>query len=122
MIPFLFATVLAGAAPGELAAPRELPLPLRQGIMRFLNARMLDGPASRYKWPAQRKSKLLYCGWINGKNTMGGYVGWRPFYVYFSLDGTVERVQVYDPSDKADPIMFDALCKSNGYNIDTPPL
>jgi hypothetical protein len=48
-----------------------------------------DGSLREFGW--------FMCGEVNGKNRMGGYVGFRPFFVYFSptapdtvQDGAIE--------------------------------
>lgn len=37
-----------------------------------------DGPSARWRFDLVRQGKLV-CGHVNGKNRMGGYVGWTPF-------------------------------------------
>ena len=43
----------------------------------------------------------VYCGEINAKNRIGGYTGWKPFYITLAKDGEV-NVTVIDPNSKVD--------------------
>ena len=55
-----------------------------------------------------------YCGEINSKNRMGGYVGWSFFYINVISDNGINAIGVlgsqsgYDPSE----IMYDLFCAS----------
>lgn len=37
-----------------------------------------DGPSARWRFEVLRQGHLV-CGYVNGKNRMGGYTGWTPF-------------------------------------------
>ena len=41
----------------------------------------------------------IACGTLNGKNAMGGYVGYKPFYARIR-NGRVERLLLPSPDDK----------------------
>ena len=52
---------------------------------RLVSDRMRDPEATRFK-PEYQAYKTnvgdtIVCGTVNGKNAMGGYVGYKPFYV-----------------------------------------
>lgn len=95
------------------------PPALQAKIKRHFDADLLDGPSARWKWPAMRKSaKGLYCGWVNAKNKLGAYTGWKPFYV-FEVNGKVDGE--IDDGQSSTAIMLDVLCTQKGYDITEPP-
>ena len=78
---------------------------------------LLDGLTARWKWQLQRHPQV-YCGWVNGKNRLGAYSGWKPYYVVFGKSGKVEQGEIVGDGDNT--IMLDAFCNSWGYNIVSP--
>lgn len=59
------------------AAPADT---LKSKIRSHLDTVLLDGQSARYIWP-EVKSPRVYCGFVNAKNRLGGYTGYRLFYV-----------------------------------------
>lgn len=49
----------------------------QQQIKKYFDNIFYDGPAAR--WQFAYKSDAVVCGFVNGKNRIGGYTGWQPF-------------------------------------------
>jgi len=60
--------------------PRPITAAEQAAIKAKADLLMFDGPSSRWQWPLKRDADV-YCGFVNGKNRMGAYVGWTPFYI-----------------------------------------
>lgn len=112
---------------GELAAMRGAPKPssdeaAQRAVKAFFGDALFDAPAARWEFQAPAQNVIAFglyarphlddgyikaaggraagwflCGKINGKNRMGGYTGFQPFYVYFSpttrdtvIDGAID--------------------------------
>ena len=91
---------------------------VKQALIKahFDNA-LLDGTSARWKWQLQRHPQV-YCGWVNAKNRLGAYSGWKPYYVMFGKTGKVDKGEIVGEGDST--IMLDAFCISWGYNIVSP--
>lgn len=81
---------------------------LKSAIIRKMNLIAIDGPSVRYLWPSQ-KHPYVYCGFVNGKNRMGGYTGWITFSAQLNDMGGLEELNVDTPEG----------CSSFGY-AETP--
>jgi hypothetical protein len=102
----------------KLKAPSPLPVGKQAAVKAFFDAQLFDGISARWKWPAQRGSTAVYCGWVNAKNRMGAYTGWSPFYVLFE-GGRVTNGGIVDDGRK---VMLDMFCVKQGYDITTVPV
>lgn len=76
-------------------SPRSIAPNLKAAIVRRMNILAIDGPSIRYLWPIQ-KHPYVYCGFINGKNRLGGYTGWTTFIAELSDNGTLESLDTDD--------------------------
>jgi hypothetical protein len=81
---------LAAAEPERLAAKAAEP----ENAARAMLSRTLKDPTSILLRSVYRRGDVL-CGMVNGKNSLGGYVGFAPFFI----EG--DRVEVL-PSDIGD--------------------
>lgn len=88
---------------------RPLTAAEKAAIIKKADTVLFDGPAARWQW-GPKKSDFVYCGMVNGKNRMGAYIGWQPFY--YTPSGSFEIVT--GPEDGA-KIVYDALCSDAGY-------
>lgn len=91
----------------ERFSTRAISPALKAAITRKMNLIAIDGPSIRYIWPSQ-KHPYAYCGFINGKNRMGGYTGWTTFIASLDDVGGLEFVEVDTPES----------CSTFGYAID----
>jgi hypothetical protein len=88
------ATAAATHAQEQDAAATEAKTMMATKLFDAESARFLD--VVRVVSPETGKTRII-CGWVNAKNTFGGYVGFRPFFV------AGDMVQVRDPDpDSAD--------------------
>lgn len=100
----IIAAILASAA---------TPLPvIKSEIKADLNRRLLDGESARYIWP-KRASKNAYCGFVNAKNRLGAYTGYRLFLTMTDGKGPVKVVV-----ERNDSQIVPLLCKEFGYPVD----
>jgi hypothetical protein len=69
---------------------------------RLVSDRMRDPEATRFKpnYKAYRTKNgdFIVCGTLNAKNAMGGYVGYKPFYVRIR-NGAIEALQLPSEGD-----------------------
>ncbi|MEL7683285.1 hypothetical protein AAG594_03020 [Citromicrobium bathyomarinum] len=106
----------------ERAAP-QLHAPFTEeerAIIRKAVSRELRDPSSaQFRWN-ERKKNAVYCGFVNGRNAYGGYVGFTLFYLIYS-ESRLEAYQVklVDPQGTAlDNYVPLTLCEKAGYNLD----
>jgi hypothetical protein len=93
------ADIIAGAilfSSGRLDTQQEEPAHLQA-----VRDAMVDPGSAQFH--NVRKDDLLNirCGEVNGKNRMGGYVGWQPFSAFAPIEGSQPSWKVYvgeDPS------------------------
>lgn len=78
---------------GQCRDPNEpLPAPDRtpsaseqQRAKAAFDAIAFDGPSARWRFDVLRQGHLV-CGYVNGKNQVGGFTGWTPF-IFDLADG-----------------------------------
>lgn len=74
-----------------------------------LDRQLLDYPSARFR--DVRADGTRVCGYVNSKNAMGGYVGWR---LFGALDSSAGAVLVIDDPHMTEPICTPALMNSRG--------
>lgn len=85
------ATILIAAAGAAFAAWWHLPIWRGQQIVR---AKLKDPDSARFEQVTHNRQNDVVCGWVNAKNSLGGYTGRK----LFMLSG--EKV-VFEPSTSA---------------------
>lgn len=86
-----------------------LPITAQTAVKHYFDLKLMDGVSARYIWPA-RKTANWYCGFVNAKNMMGAYTGWRQFSVSFTETGAIDRIQVIDEDRRdSNAILCDAF-------------
>lgn len=100
MIASLLLAAAATFTPGPISAADKAE------IIKQADQMMFDGPATRWDWP-ERVSEKIYCGKLNGKNRLGAYTGWRPF---FFLSGKLTI-----PNDDLTLDLYKTMCTNAGY-------
>lgn len=78
---------------------------------QHFNRTMFDGPSARWQF-AYKKGDFLICGFVNGKNRFGAYVGWTPF-LYDTKNGTGD---IYTDENRL--WLWDTLCLGGEYMDD----
>jgi hypothetical protein len=80
------------------------------------NREMLDYPSARFRdvraIQAPIGASILFCGYVNGKNRMGAFSGWKEFAAVGADDPSVNV-------RPADDIMVDAMCSGGSGTQDT---
>jgi hypothetical protein len=66
--------------------PRNLHDDEKAVISRIVTTSFFDPASAQFNWSMLRRENK-YCGYVNGKNRMGGYVGFRLFTVVPNLSG-----------------------------------
>lgn len=66
----------------------------QQRVKRYFDKIFYDGPAAR--WQFAYKNGDVVCGFVNGKNKVGGYIGWQPFLFNTKQD----YGDAYGPGDR----------------------
>lgn len=119
----LLALMVAAALPSATFKPGPVSEQWKQVITKELDTRLFDGESARYKWPDVRPAprrdaeNFVYCGWVNAKNRMGAYTGWKPYAVFID-DG---RLNV-KAEGIGDSVFIDTFCGDFGYDYQHPPL
>lgn len=96
-------------------APRALPEAKKAEILKMLEVEMVDARSARFIWPEQR-DEVLYCGFVNAKNRLGAYTGYKPFSVVVS--GKAGGFTLLDGSE-GDVVtdLFAGKCRAAGYAL-----
>jgi hypothetical protein len=106
---YLALAALIAASPA-LASPPSASL--QASIRADLESKMRDARSARFIWP-DVASPRVYCGFINGRNAMGAYVGYRLFYAI--TDGGRIDVQIQGTGIVGD--LAPRICADAGYPI-----
>lgn len=110
----------------------ELTMVERAAVSAIVGDQLKDAQSAEYKWPALSAPFMAaqagsYCGWVNSKNSYGGYVGYRQFMVIgainirngrFEANGKAEIVA--DDEGGFDKIVTNG-CSEDGYDTSGPP-
>ena len=91
-----------------------IPSAVTQTAIRDAVGRKLADPFSaQYEWQAVR-SDTLYCGWVNAKNQLGAYTGYRPFMVLYAITASGKPLVM---SADLDPDIVTPMCLKEGYRL-----
>ena len=84
--------------------PSEIPKPdtLRE-MKAAVAAKMIDPGSATFRELGEKAPDFMYCGEVNAKNRMGGYVGYQKFFAYKGTAG--DWVAVLDPR------IIEGMCK-----------
>lgn len=101
---FLSALFLAAvpALSRPLGTPRSLTPAEKSVVEAAASSGLLDPDAAKFKWFKYNGSDH-YCGLLNGKNSYGGYIGYRHYSVDVKRDGSgnivaADKLSVVDAS------------------------
>jgi hypothetical protein len=128
----------ATASQSPIFNTRQL-TPAEKQMLRVSLARTLKDPdAAQFKWmpvvvPSLRslpEDKIGYCGLVNGKNSYGGYVGFKRFFSLLDrnanneyISGTIQHIEgapitfggTSTVDDAVETGLVEGSCKSWGY-------
>jgi len=99
---------------------RELSGAEKSVISKSILESLKDPESARFKWPPYVDGSDLYCGYVNAKNSFGGYVGDARFAAFVVIvDGEIRvsapvGIATGDPSDPTSRAV-EATCAKKGY-------
>jgi hypothetical protein len=99
---------------------RELSEAEKSVISEAVLDSLKDPESARFAWPPYRDGSDLYCGYVNAKNSFGGYVGDARFSAFVvPIDGEIKISQPIEfatgnPSDPASRAV-EVACAKEGY-------
>lgn len=120
LIITLVLLVLAGAS--WAGYDRFAPVP---NAKRAVSAILLDADSAKFANVRYVSEAKAVCGRVNAKNTMGGYIGFKPFIVegeeVFIADGTVipnpGEISEWE-AQRLDPMQFSRLHEEHQKKVD----
>lgn len=92
-------------------------------ITKAVKQLLKDPDSARFRWPGVQEWGL-YCGWVNAKNSYGGYAGFEPFMVMGGVgsgpkaDGTFT---VYKAEIGGGDGIVEKMCSQHGFDMSGPP-
>lgn len=87
---------------------------IREAVKRDLK----DPDSAKFRWNPNKLHGVAYCGFVNSRNSYGGYVGFSPFMVFFDKRRQIDNVEI---ADDPDAVMSEAvlkMCLEYGYILD----
>jgi hypothetical protein len=106
----LLLPTVAGAQP--LA---NVPRPLTDDEMaqarELVSQQLKDPESARFRWNPSVLDENIYCGFVNARNSFGGYVGYRVFFVNYFKTGVKARIAQTAFGRET------SICRDEGYNV-----
>lgn len=110
--------LIAALAAGGLQAATPVGPPsaaLLGAAKDALDRQMFDYPSARFR--DVRGNAMVICGFVNGKNRMGAYGGWKRFaYTELANDPSL----YVEGSDDVDDLMLNGFCGVDGRRMTGP--
>ena len=78
---------------------------------RLLNETMLDFPSARFRDVHGNAGAI--CGFVNGKNRLGAFTGWKRFGIVFFGD----QPSLYTEDAGSQAVMLDTFCGPDGMKL-----
>ena len=98
---------------------------MKSAVEKAVRYELKDPESARFKWP-QVSNAYYYCGFVNAKNSRGGYTGFEPFHIEVrkTLAGSFETgaVKIVSPWPVKDESYGEVqkLCQLD-YDINNEP-
>ncbi len=107
-------------APAMAAAP--LTPAEKAAVSQSLSGILLDAESARWRWLSPTEGNvILYCGFVNAKNSYGAYSGFRPFMVSLvRRTKTALAATIGNPGSDDEEITI-RMCASKGYDLSEVP-
>jgi hypothetical protein len=122
MSRFLSAAILVASCTAAIALEQAMPEPLGLNVVGLIHEavreRLKDPESARFGTligGRDRKGVFSACGWVNAKNSLGGYTGIIPFagiMIEVSSKPAFHVVSMGDGGDGSEAVL--ALCKALG--------
>lgn len=102
---------------------------MKSVVMSAIGRKLLDADSAKFVWPKENANGVVYCGWVNSRNSVGGYVGYRPFMIIGShmagpkgrTDYRASSAYVYDPTDHVESAGIGSGCAKGGFDLSRVP-
>jgi hypothetical protein len=97
----------------------------KDAIRAEVRQRLIDLESARFRWLEKTTDGKVYCGFVNSKNRMGGYVGFVPFQVFLAKAKNGEVGAAFlsmsdgDPKSSASRVTVET-CQESGNNLAGP--
>ena len=116
---FAFAFLACAWSNAVFAAP--LSSEYQHRIAAEVSDKLKDGESARFRWPDIGRDPTVYCGWVNAKNSYGGYTGFELFFALLALDvsGKITGVTVNFESNASANVR--ESCSHFGFQPERPP-
>lgn len=115
------ALILAAAQAPAAQFPRDLTAEDRAMIERQVRRELIDPESARFRWAPQMLESDIYCGFVNAKNHMGGYTGFKLFMTFIGTrhDGTrvVALAKISRPIGRLQESAEERMCARYGYPL-----
>lgn len=104
---------------GGPPAIRPISADERQAVEGALSEQVTDRAALRFSLPPKMTVSGDYCGFLNGKDASGEYVGYVPFHVRLSPedDGTITVSEIAISTDAAVSAAIVSACSRAGLDL-----
>jgi hypothetical protein len=106
------------------AQARQLTGSEKAAVEEAVKGQLKDPFSAKFKWPDYiNEESRIYCGYVNAKNSYGGYIGYTMFYVFIArpegtISGKTEAVLMElgdsDPNSVKSQLV-ETMCTSYGY-------
>ena len=115
----------------EPTTPYNLTAANKRDIITQIKDELFDGESARWRWPKHVPEFGLYCGFVNAKNRLGAYTGFKPFMVIGGVPGDNVSVGKYlvanvkfSTNNEDDTVtgVVKQMCSSKGYDTSSVPL
>jgi len=113
----LAALALFAIAADEPFQPRPITDAEKAMIRQAVKKKLIDPGSAQFRWNTRVSHSVVYCGFVNSKNRMGGYVGFTAYEVM--VDRQTNSIALVDlQEDDGDLYVITKMCGERGYNLD----
>jgi hypothetical protein len=119
----ILAALIGISSSGSALPSKPLTAANKQQIATAIRNLLKDPDSARFRWPAVREWGL-YCGWVNAKNSYGGYTGFQPFMIIGGVgDGPRSdgKFLVIKAEIGGGDGIVEKMCVDHGFDMSGPP-
>lgn len=107
---------------GAGARAEEYPRPIndleKANIRKAITKKLIDPGSAQFRWNPNFLNSVTYCGFVNSKNRMGGYVGFSAFKVIMKPDREIVISDIASTPTATSTYVVEKTCADDGYNLD----
>ncbi len=121
-----FATTAQEAANAAAVYPHTITPDEKTVFESAVRRELKDPDSARFRWNPEVNDKGVYCGFVNAKNSYGGYTGFKLFMLFHDFDREGKLVammhveKVFSPTRNGTSIgdaVNAQMCAEKGYNL-----